>query len=230
LITLNGQIDLLRRLGRVPLDPLVDALRDLHARGEAGSENLRALLTAPRRGPANAEEPPTADVTGRPIELSHKIDYETARQHFADHGRRLREQAILAERLLGSFVERQSSASSTSLQHELTVTGPAGSVASTRFVAVNREGRPIEVRFVPDGSCRDGEATDIASRLSFAPPTPRLFPDEEVVVTVSVDMSSVSGPRHTVGVDVRADDRLLVRLWVSLQVTNPEVSQRERDR
>jgi hypothetical protein len=224
LISLSAQIDLLKRLGSAPLGPLVEALRDLHERGPASVQRLDSLLFSPRSSPASAAPDPSRP----PIEPAPEVDYETARRHFADHGRRLREQAILADHLLERFVRPQSMAPPTSLQQQLAVTCARGSTTSTRFVVVNREEREMTVRF--DASqCLGIPApadTDLRACLSFDPPTPRLRAGEETVVRLSLDLTSYEGRGGVIelGVDVRNEQRLLVRLWIRVEVTEREAA------
>jgi hypothetical protein len=217
LIGLDAQIDLLTRLGKAPLDPLVEALRDLHVRGPEAAGKLQQLLSSlhvPAAAPA--EEHPIDTVPA-----ARTADYETARRHFVDHGRRLREQALLAERLLEAFVRRQSSASPLSLRDELPLTCVRGGTAAIDFIVVNREPGRMRVRFDLGAARPEVASFDLRACLSFDPPAPCLQPGAEVIVRCVLDLRSCALPAgdFDVDVDVRGDDRLLVKLWLHLHVT-----------
>jgi hypothetical protein len=225
LISLDAQIELLKRLGSLQRDPLVAALRDLHTRGEAGAWHLHQLLVSARPVPSRSIAAPDQRT---PIERTRGVDYERARRHFVDHSRRLREQAILAERLLEAFVRRQDTTPPSALQHELRMMCARGSTASADFIVVNREASAMDVRFDAARSRgRDADGTEIedgiriASALSFDPATVHLLPGQEAVVRLSLDLRGDVGRAHTldVAVDVRGGDRLLLRLWIHVQVT-----------
>ena len=225
MIGLTSQLELLKRLGSVPLDPLVEALRDVHLGGPTGAERLRSLL-APAHTPSR---PVTGTTPPAPpaVELGRSVDYEAARRHFTDHARRLREQADLAERLLEGFVRRQSAAPPASLQHELALTGKPGSTTSASFVVINRDDEPIDVRFHLSDTQLAGDEAAVAQSLSFDPPTPRLMPGQEAVVRLSVSLDDHHAPHGLIemGVDVRSEHRLLLRLWIRVRVTEQETEE-----
>jgi hypothetical protein len=222
---LQVQLGLLKRLGNLEHEPLVDALRDLHTRREGGVEQLQKLLASSLPIPSR---PIVGADTLEAAEPTRGADYETARRHFVDHGRRLREQAFLAERLLDAFVRRQDTAPAVASQSELTVRCAREAIASADFFVVNREGSALDVRFdaFPPSGC-DGDGADAeesaisASRLSFDPSTIQLAPGQEAVVRLTVDLRGYRGQagKRDVGVDIRGNERLLVRLWIHVDVT-----------
>jgi hypothetical protein len=224
LIGLTVQLELLKRLSSVQVDPLVEALREFHLGSPTGAARLQSLL-APAQSPSESAAATPAPV--RPaMEPAKSVDYEAARRHFTDHARRLREQADLAERLLEGFVRRQSAAPPTSLQHEVTVTGERGSTTGASFVVVNRDEQPIDVTFHVDDRQRSVEAAAVARSLAFDPPAPRLMPGQEAVVQLSLSLRDYQAAQDLIemGVDVRNENRLLVRLWVRVRVVEQETN------
>jgi hypothetical protein len=205
---------LLKKLGELPLDPVVEALRDLHQRGDVDSPRLRQLVGTP----AVESAPPVRT----PERQATSPDYEAARRHFVDHSRKLREQALLAERLLDGLVSRDT-ARTPALQSEVTVTCPRHGSSGARFAVANRLDHPIDVRFRVAHIQGRADPSETAV-VSFEPATPRLDTGEEAVVRLLVDLSGVRDAGHTldVAVDVVGGERLLFKLWVRIDVRDEE--------
>jgi len=214
--------ELLERLKTLPLDPLVDALRDLHDRGAAGV----AFPAQPGRsadGPAAASTPlaSIADalapvVGGMPADGPRGADYETARRHFVRHSQRLREQAMLAERLLDGLV-RHEQQTPAPLHRELRVMCAAGASVRAPFIVVNALERDVTVTF-RIGRLHGAERIPI--RVSVDPPSLALPRGDEgtVAAVVSVPADAQVGMPGELGVDVLGDERLLMKLWLQIVV------------
>ena len=212
--------ELLERLKTLPLDPLVDALRDLHERGATGV----ALPAEPRLtgdGPGGAFRPlaSLADalapvVGGTPADAPRGADYETARRHFVRHSQRLREQAMLAERLLDGLV-RHEQQTPAPLQRELHVMCPAGASVLAPFIVVNALERDVTVTF-RIGRLHGPER--VAMRVSIDPPSLGLPRGDEATMAavVSVPGDARVGMQGELGVDVLGDERLLMKLWLQI--------------
>ena len=210
---------LLTRLGSLPVEPLVEALRDLHTRGATDSMQLQALLAPP---PSDPPPDPAKPLPPR------GVNYETARKHFADHAQRLREQAILSERLLDGLVKRHGTKEETPigvlLARELAIDCQRGGESVIRFVVVNSLDRAVTLRFRV-GRPHGAFSQPLEDVVSFDPPAPRLEAGGQETVRLAVDLR---GQPHTAGafefgVDVLGDERLLVKLWVRAQVVGQEV-------
>jgi hypothetical protein len=213
--------ELLERLKTLPLDPLVEALRDLHERGATGV----AFPAQPPRsagGPAGASTAlasiadALAPVAARPPDAPRGADYETARRHFVRHSQRLREQATLAERLLDGLV-RHEQQTPAPLQRELCVTCPAGGSSRAPFIVVNALERDVTVAF------RIGRLhgpARVAMRVSVDPPSLALPRGDEarVAAVVGVPGDARVGMQAELGVDVLGDERLLMKLWLQIAV------------
>ena len=213
MIATLGQLEILKRLGRVPLDPLVDALRDLHASGTSDSKRLQELLA-----PSQVTHPvarPAVELRRAP----HNVDYEAARKHFVEHAERLRKQTILAERLL----ERLQSRTNTSaplLQQELEVECRRHAAALTQFVVANTLDRSVTIGFRVGRVHHVRERPEAGSFLTFDPPAPRLEPGDERVVTLSIDLSQYDAIADWLecGVDLLGDGELLAKLWLRVRI------------
>ena len=205
--------DLVRRLGHAPLDPLVDALRTLHARGGGGgAKELWELLGSRDAAPAGrAPGPPST---------TPSADYETARRHFVRHSERLREQAILAERLLDRLAGTSGQEHRSVLQQTVRIQSAPGQRSGARFVVVNGLDREAHVRFIAGqvhGLSRD-ESSSV--RITFDPAEPRIEPGGERDVQIVVDVPEGMAGREFLefGVDVISDEQRLLKLWVRVDL------------
>ena len=221
MIDLSTQVALLEQLGAAPVEPLVDALRALHAGSPGGAEHLRRLLAPDSRALPQPEHD-TRAAAAPVVDMPRDADYEAARRHFVEHGRRLREQALLAERLLDGFVRHQSE--TRPLQHELRLTATRGSSAGGSFVVVNTDETPTDVRFLVRATARADGVAAVEQSISFDPASMRLQPGEESVVRLSLSLRDYREQRDVLemSVDVCSDVRLLVRLWICVRVTEQE--------
>lgn len=213
--TYLASLDLLQHLSTVPLAPLVEALRELHHLGAADPERIRSLLAAPAApGVRPPAAPPAVRLPSGPS--SDRPDYERARKHFVEHAQRLREQAILAEKLLAGFVGEQTAAAD--LRRELTLPASDGPVRTLQFVLVNTLPRAMAITFRVRAA-RDAEGRNAWRHgLAFEPAAPHLAAGEEVVVRLQLDTRRVPLPERpdTVIVDVFGNDRPVVSLWISV--------------
>lgn len=204
--------DLVKRLGNVPLGPLVEALRQMHRGGAVNAPNLEELLGTRIAAPI---EPQPSIPTAAP----KSPDYEAARKHFVQHSERLREQAMLAERLLDGLAG-QTARAPTVLQHELRIQCAPGAASAARFVVVNCLPQPVEVLFRPGRF--HGLSTEQASslRMSFSPAQPRLEPGAEQEVQLLIDLAGSYGLPDVieVGVDVLGDEQMLLKLWARIEL------------
>jgi hypothetical protein len=211
MVGIRGPLDFLKRLGDVPLEPLVEKLRELHEQGHADATHLQALLALPE-GPSR-----TAVAAAVPTPVSP--DYEDARRHFIEHSQRLREQALLAERLLGSLARRDTASTPAPLQRELRIECARRSTSAARFEIVNCLDHAVDVRF------RVGHLHGVAAPLpdgavSFDPIAPRLESGAEQAVRLAVDLGEYrdGADAFEFGVDVLGGDRVFSKLWVRIQV------------
>jgi hypothetical protein len=211
--------DLLRRLADAPLDPLVDALRALHAKGSADVNELSALLVprgdgGPPESSGNRGVPPAVSGAGAPTE------YEAARRHFIRHSEKLREQAQLADRLLDGFARSNHTIHPRIRQHELRLRCAVGGTSGARFVVANSLGRAATVRFRAGRVHAASPEQAAAVHLTFDPGSPRLEPGEEREVQLSVELAAVTELPAVLeaGVDVLADEQLLLKMWVRIDV------------
>jgi hypothetical protein len=203
--------DLVRRLANVPVVPLVNALRQLHDRGITGLPSVDELL-----GPevtASEEKPPAA------LPKASSPDYEAARRHFVRHSEQVREQAMLAERLLDGLAGPLNSTVPVVLQRELRVQCPLGASSGARFVVVNRLEHSIHVRFRPGRVHGLSEEQSAGIHLSFTPGPP-LEPgaEREVQLRVQVDGGQRLPDVLDIGVDVMGDEQMLLKLWVRIEL------------
>jgi hypothetical protein len=207
--------DLLRRLGTVPIGPLVDTLRQLHQSGTGHSSNLEALLGT---GSAATDRPAPPIPPVAPIAPASP-DYEAARKHFVRHSERLREQALLAERLLDGLAG-QVRRTPAVLQHELRVQCPPRGTSAARFVVVNCLEQPVDVHF-RTGRFHGLSAEQAATiHLSFSPAQPHLEPGAEKEVQLQVDLQG-SGRLPDVlevGVDVLGGEEMLLKIWARIEL------------
>jgi hypothetical protein len=219
-MTPASPFQLLKRLGSLPVDPLVDALRELHQRGMTDSKQLQELISGGDVKPSSSD-PPVISVA--PAAPSPAGNYEAARRHFVDHARRLREQAMLTERLLANFARRQGVTLPAPVVHELSIVCAPGSQGSTRFVLVNTFDRTIAVHFRVERS-HGISPVALSDKVSFDPPNPRLEPGREKTVRLCVDLQQWTPATDALefAVDALSDDRLLLKLWVRVQIPGQE--------
>ena len=206
--------DLVRRLGTLPLGPLVDALRQLHSTDTGHPSKLETLLAA-------RAEPEPHDPTPPPIPAAARSapDYEAARKHFVRHSEKLREQAILAERLLDGLAG-QSVRTPSPLQHELRVQCARRATSAARFIVVNCLDNAVDVHFRP-GPFHGLSSEQAASiHLSFSPAQPRLEPGAQQEMQLFVDLRDADGLPDVleVGVDVLGGEQLLLKLWARIEL------------
>lgn len=213
-----SSFELLRRLGSVPLEPLIDVLRDLHQRGIAESPQLHALLERGDISTVLPRRPMTPP--GEAFAPPRDANYEAARKHFVEHAQRLREQAILAERLLDGFIDGQRTPATTLSPRELTIHCTRGGSASAWFVVVNSVDRQVAVSFRVGRIHGADENVPIPDLVSFDPPAPCVGPGQERVVRLSIDLEDHADlDTLEFGVDIAGDDRLLAKLWVRVQTS-----------
>jgi hypothetical protein len=204
--------DLVQRLGHIPVDPLVEALRRLHARGGGGAKELSDLLASYEKKPSGA----AAGAAGP----TRSPDYEAARRHFVRHSERLREQAILAERLLDRLAGPEEEEPRTPLQQTLRIQAAPGDTSGARFIVANARDRVAHVRFITGhvhGLTREESSS---MRITFEPDQPRLDPGGELEVRVAVDVPAGLADREFLefGVDVMSDEQRLLKLWVRVEL------------
>ena len=143
-------------------------------------------------------------------------DYEAARQHFVRHSEKLREQAILAEKLLDGLSRNASPTNPVILQQELRLRCAPGATSKTRFIVVNCLARTADVHF-RTGHVHGLSAEVSASvRIEFDPECPRLGAGAEQEVEMLVGVAPGDGLPDTLefGVDVLCEEQLLLKLWV----------------
>ncbi len=206
--------DLIKRLGDVPLGSLVKVLRDLHHHGTPDSDTLRKLLGS-RQSTAETPKPTVPVAIAAP-----SSDYEAARRHFVQHSQRLREQAILTDKLLDGFAAHADHAKPAILQHELRVQCAPGTTSGARFVVVNCLDRTANVRFRPGRvhSLSIETAEDI--HLSFRPCELRLEPEGECEVQLLITLPARDDlpSAFDLGVDVLGNEQVLLKQWVHIEV------------
>jgi hypothetical protein len=204
--------ELVRRLRDAPLGPLVDALRHIHGRGTADPASLDDLLRSRETTPSAPEQPGGT--------ASNSPDYEAARRHFVRHSERLREQAILAERLLDGLTGSANRTTPVILQQELRVPCTEAGTSRARFVVVNSLERTVDVHFRP-GRVHglSGEQAALI-HFSFDPEQPRLEPgaEQEVALLVGIDDADGLADVLELGVDVWGNEQLLFKLWVRIEL------------
>ena len=204
--------ELVRRLRNAPLGPLVDALRQIHGRGPAAPASLGELLGSREAAPP-APKPPASKASSSP-------DYEAARRHFVRHSERLREQAILAERLLDGLTGSASRTTPVILQQELRVSCTEAGTSRARFVVVNCLERTVDVRFRPGRVHGLSAEQSALIHVSFNPEQPRLEPgaEQEVALLIEVDDADGLADVLELGVDVWGNEQLLLKLWVRIEL------------
>jgi hypothetical protein len=204
--------ELIKRLSQVPLEPLVQALRNVHEQRAGPGMDIRNLLDAAGQVPPS----PAAGEAATPKPSA----YEAARRHFVQHAEKLREQAILAERLLDGLTRDGERATVVALQHEVHVACLPGERSATTFALVNRLQRTVDVHFRPGRVHELPPGQNGVVELSFVPQEPRLAPGETVDVQLLLDVrdNDILPGALNLGVDVLGDDQLLSKLWVRIEL------------
>ena len=204
--------ELVKRLGDAPLASLVDALRRVHADETGGQRALLDLIV--ERTAAQRSAPPTAAAPS-----SSSPDYEAARQLFVRHATKLREQAILADKLLDGYTRQASAPVAQQLHRELRIRCSPGYASTARFVVINCLTRAVDLHFRVGHVHGVLPAASALVRVEFDPAQPRLEPGAECDVRIRVELPEDCGlpDPFELGVDVLGDELLLVKLWVHVQ-------------
>ena len=205
--------EVVRRLRNAPLGPVVEALRRIHDRGKVEPTNLEELLGWKAAATEEPQQPPR---TARSL----SPDYEAARRHFVQHSVRLREQAILAEKLLDGLAAHAATPTMpVALTQELRIQCAPGSTSRARFIVANCFERTIDVRFHPGRIHGISPAQAAAVRLSFTPEQPRLEAGSEQQVQLLVEVDDGDLPDVLeLGVNVSGDEQILLKLWVRIEL------------
>ena len=203
--------DLVVRLRGMPLGVVVDALRRVHRGGAAPADLWSLLATGTPKAPAPpARQPPLALTAG----TSTPPDYDRMRRHFVQHAQRLREQALLTERLLDRFGVGRTAP----LQHELRIQCEAGRTAGARFLLVNSLDEPVVVTF-RQGRVHGSSQETFPVHVTFDPASPSMRAGEEREIHVTVEtQASIDDPNLDLGIDVLGNERLLIKLWLHLEL------------
>ena len=204
--------DLIKRLSSVPMGPLVDTLRQIHHRGSPDAEDLRRLMAAP-----DTSRAPEAQVTSPSANGSSADGYETARQHFVRHSERLREQAMLAERLLDRL--SASKAALPPLRQELHIDCAPGGRSEAPFVVANGLRDAADVHFRPGRVHGLPHGTEPFA-VRFDPERIRLEPGAERTVQLSLELPRTEQlpAQLECGVDVLGGEHVLLKLWIQVHV------------
>ena len=206
--------ELMRRLRGVPVEPIVEALREIHQQGRPDSERLRELLHLAKAATVVSGQKRGAGA------VASTPDYESVRRHFVRHSERVREQAILAERLLDGLAGSETRHKPGILQHEVRVRCSPGSTSAARFVVVNCLDTAVDLQFVPAHLHRVSIEQGAAIDLAFNPASPHLEPGAEQVVQLLVTLAGSHDLPAVVelGVDVRGAGQLLLKQWVRIEI------------
>ena len=216
-------IELINQLGRVPQQPLLDALRRIHEGGGGDLSSVLGLLEsdgdtangrpAPKREPVMvASAPPRAKHSADP-------DYESLRRQVVRREKTQRREAMLVDQLLEHWMRDKGSRRGP-LQQEIRVQCEAGSNSGARFVLVNSLGRSADIDFnvghVHELSLERQDAVSIR----FDPERARLGANEERLVSMTVQVRDVEGLPDALecGVDVRGGGQNILKLWVRIEV------------
>jgi hypothetical protein len=193
----------LRRLRAIPEDRIVTELKKIHAR----------RTTAER--PANAVPLPAPGSETR---------YERARRLFADEEKRLRQQALLTERVVDELRARDGSAAAPrGSQETLLLRAAVGRPAIGRFRLANRFARRMHVELSASGLGRRDGTGDVLGAVIITPSEIALDPGADHVVRVAIE-PDVGGPPLGAGTSVeaevvaRADGAAVHRLWVEVEI------------
>jgi hypothetical protein len=204
--------DVVMRLSGMPRSAVVDALRRVH-RGDVRPADLWSLLET---GTPTPDQPagPTPAAVAAPVAPPFP-DYDRVRRHFVQDSQRLRNQALLTERLLDGFAGISRMAP---LQHELRIRCEAGHRAGARFVLVNSLDHAVRVTFRRGRVHASADETS-SVRVAFDPEHPWMDAHEEREIRVSVDLpASIQAPHLDLGIDVLGNERLLIKVWLRLEL------------
>ncbi len=198
-------MDLKQLLGALEQEPpehWARLLGDLH---EQGGTPLARLL-----GQVAAEEPAEPEL------------YQQAREHFARHEERLREETKVTDQLIGELREQRAEPAVAALpQQELALQGAPRSTLRGRFVVDNALGRPARLGFRPSELRRARPDGAWWAPVRFDPARAELAPGASQVVTVSLDLTEVdaeAGQALELDVDVAVGDRTALKLWVTVRL------------
>lgn len=186
----------LRHLRPSDLERLADALE------------RRATAAAPTRP---TTDPDSAALPVDPSPVPRREDlYGEARRHFASRERELRDTAQVTERVLGQLRRELPAAP----QQLLLLRAPIGGVAGGRVRVRNAATTEARFAFRP--------RFDLPVR--FSPARFSLPPGESRVVDVRVELlghPGHPGERTTLAVDVLADGRAALKLWLEIEFDRP---------
>lgn len=195
--------DLLSRLASQPPERVAQALVREKARG-----------LPPRLTPAS----PTPD-PGAPL-------YQKARDHFARHEQRLREEAAVTDRLLDGLRQQHPAPSVPAAppQLSLDLRGSPHTPATGRFVVSNDLRRPARLSFRPSEATLSGTDRALWVPLTLDPPRPTLGPGARQTLTLRIDptpLGGAPGQQVSLDLDVLADDTVVLKVWVTLTLDPP---------
>lgn len=211
--------ELIGRLRHARVEPLVDVLRRLHREGAQNLSSIEELLG--KTSPLQAE---SAASVAEDRATPHIERYEELKRHFVPYAEQLRRQSLLTDQLLHGFLAESRASEPATLQQEIRIQYTPGTPSGARFVVANLLGTTTKLQF------RIGRVHGLplehqsAIRLRFQPDQPRLDPKEERAVEVSVDVENLPDfpEKVDVGVDVLGDERLLLKLWIRIEIRTPE--------
>jgi hypothetical protein len=206
--------DLLGKLKNARTETLVDALRRLHQSGSSDLSSIEELLGGKSNPPADS--PPSQPAP----ETSPEPRYEELRRHFVPYAEKLRQQALLTERLLNGFVAESKRPAPAVLQQEIRIQASPGAQSGARFVVMNSLDHATAVSFRMGRIHGLSDQHRDALRIEFDPEKPQLGPNEERSIHVRVDVANVQDlpERIEIGVDLLGGDRLLLKLWIQVEL------------
>jgi hypothetical protein len=207
--------ELLGKLKTARTDMLVDALRRLHQNGSGNLNSLEELLNGKTERPGDAQQPPAPSAA-----TAEARGYEELRRHFVPYAEQLRQQALLTEKLLNGFMYESKRPAPAVLQQEIRIQASPGTQSGARFAVLNSLDHPAEVSFRTGRVHGLSEQQRDALRIQFEPERPRLGPNEEKWIHVRVDVADREGlpERIETGVDLLGEDRLLLKLWIQVEL------------
>jgi hypothetical protein len=239
-------IELLERVARAPVEPLLENLREIHRQRSREPSWLPVLdvLSGFERSRAPGGD---SELLPRAVDLLRRIEHETRsgaaavsradagrasydaiREHFRSHEDELARRASLTERVLdqlrrGAGVDRVPPPAP--LQQELRLQCPAGGASAGRFAVANETAVEREVHFEVGSLSRGAPGSGAAPSVSFTPAALRIAPRETRVVRLGLDLARVplrAGECLEFPVDIRAAEGSLGRLWVEIVIVAPE--------